>query len=93
MTIALWTAYPIVFGLTEGSNKISVDAEIIAYGVLDVAAKLGFGYLLVFLHTHGEGDNYVLPDWMVNNKAGADGAGPGGADGRGRYGALGQRDD
>jgi bacteriorhodopsin len=88
MTIALWTAYPIVFGLTEGANKISVDAEIIAYGVLDVAAKLGFGYLLVFLHSHGDGDGYVLPDWMVNNKAGQEGA-----DGRGRYGALGQRDD
>lgn len=41
MTLALWTAYPIVFGLTEGANKISVDSEIIAYGVLDVAAKLG----------------------------------------------------
>lgn len=89
MTIALWTAYPIVFGLTEGANKISVDAEIIAYGVLDVAAKLGFGYLLIFLHSHGDGDGYVLPDWMVNNKAGQEG----GADGRGRYGALGQRDE
>jgi bacteriorhodopsin len=33
---SLWTAYPIVFALTEGANKVSVDAEIIAYGVLDV---------------------------------------------------------
>jgi bacteriorhodopsin len=33
---SLWTAYPIVFGLTEGANVISVDAEIIAYAVLDV---------------------------------------------------------
>lgn len=33
---SLWTAYPIVFALAEGTNKISVDAEIIAYAVLDV---------------------------------------------------------
>ena len=32
----LWTAYPIVWGLTEGANKITVDSEIIAYAVLDV---------------------------------------------------------
>lgn len=50
MTIILWTAYPIVFGLTEGANKISIDAEIISYGVLDVAAKLGFTFILLILH-------------------------------------------
>jgi bacteriorhodopsin len=54
MTLLLWTAYPIVFGLTEGANKIGVDAEIIAYGVLDVAAKLGFTFMLLFIHTHGD---------------------------------------
>lgn len=37
MTFVLWAAYPVVFALTEGTNKISVDAEIIAYGVLDVS--------------------------------------------------------
>jgi bacteriorhodopsin len=36
MTLILWTAYPIVFALGEGTNKISADAEIIAYAVLDV---------------------------------------------------------
>ncbi|RXK42366.1 hypothetical protein M231_00356 [Tremella mesenterica] len=36
MTFHLWLAYPIVFALSEGANKISVNAEIIAYGVLDV---------------------------------------------------------
>ena len=33
---SLWTAYPVVFGLTEGANKASVDVEIISYAVLDV---------------------------------------------------------
>lgn len=82
MTAVLWTAYPIVFGLTEGANKISVDAEIIAYGVLDVAAKIGFTFFLLIVHSHGEGDNYVFPDWFVDNRAGS------GADGRGSYGAI-----
>lgn len=36
MILVLWTGYPIIFALTEGSNKLSVDAEVIAYGVLDV---------------------------------------------------------
>lgn len=38
MIVVLWTGYPIVFALTEGSNKLSVDAEVIAYGVLDVVS-------------------------------------------------------
>jgi len=81
MTLALWTAYPIVFGLTEGANKISVDSEIIAYGVLDVAAKIGFTFLLLFLHGHDE-ENYMLPSSFVEPRQGR------GADGRGAYGAV-----
>lgn len=38
MTVLLWIGYPIVFALTEGAAKISVDAEVIAYGVLDVVS-------------------------------------------------------
>jgi len=82
MTAVLWTAYPIVFGLTEGANKISVDAEIIAYGVLDVAAKLGFTFMLLSIHSHGDDDTYTLPDWFVSPRQGQ------AADGRGGYGAI-----
>lgn len=88
MTAVLWTAYPIVWALSEGTNKISVDTEIIAYGVLDVAAKLGFTYMLLFIHNHGEDDTYVFPDWFVN----ARGGGLGG-DGRGGYGSVRNDDD
>jgi bacteriorhodopsin len=38
MTVILWIGYPIIFALTEGAAKISVDAEVIAYGVLDVVS-------------------------------------------------------
>ena len=51
------------------------------------AAKLGFTYILLFLHTHGEDDTYALPEWFVEHRHGL------GQDGRGTYGALGSRDD
>jgi len=51
-TLILWTLYPIVWGIGDGSRKISVDQEIIAYAVLDVLAKPVFGFWLLF--THGQ---------------------------------------
>jgi len=49
-TIVLWTLYPIVWGIGDGSRKISVDAEIICYAILDVLAKPVFGFWLLFAH-------------------------------------------
>lgn len=42
MIIVLWTGYPIIFALTEGKGRISVDAEIICYGILDVVSSASF---------------------------------------------------
>jgi len=49
-TLVLWTIYPIIWGLSEGGHVISIDAEIIAYAVLDVLAKPVFGFWLLFTH-------------------------------------------
>ncbi|KAF2131869.1 family A G protein-coupled receptor-like protein [Dothidotthia symphoricarpi CBS 119687] len=49
-TLLLWTAYPIVWGFADGSRKVGVDGEIIAYAVLDVLAKGVFGAWLLFTH-------------------------------------------
>jgi len=49
-TLILWTLYPIVWGIGDGARKWSVDAEIIAYAVLDVLAKPVFGFWLLFAH-------------------------------------------
>lgn len=49
-TIILWTAYPIVWAIADGSRILSVDAEIIAYAVLDVLAKGVFGAWLLWTH-------------------------------------------
>ncbi|KIW17691.1 hypothetical protein PV08_04886 [Exophiala spinifera] len=49
-TLILWTIYPIVWALSEGSHVINVNQEIIAYAVLDVLAKPVFGFWLLFTH-------------------------------------------
>jgi len=49
-TLILWTIYPIIWGLSEGAHIISVDAEILAYAVLDVLAKPVFGFWLLIVH-------------------------------------------
>ena len=49
-TLILWTLYPIVWGIGEGALKMSVDSEILAYGILDVLAKPVFGFWLLITH-------------------------------------------
>lgn len=53
-TLILWTLYPIVWGLGDGSRVLSVDAEIIAYAVLDVLAKPVFGFWLLITHARSD---------------------------------------
>eukprot|EP00127_Corallochytrium_limacisporum_P001709 Clim_evm46s77 gene=Clim_evmTU46s77 len=47
LTVALWTAYPVIWVLAEGTHIIPVDLEILLYAVLDIIAKCGFGFLLL----------------------------------------------
>ncbi|KAL8691101.1 MAG: hypothetical protein Q9218_003594 [Villophora microphyllina] len=49
-TFVLWTIYPIIWGIADGSRNIDVNAEIIAYAVLDILAKPVFGFWLLFTH-------------------------------------------
>jgi bacteriorhodopsin len=49
-TLVIWTLYPIVWGISDGARKWSVDAEVIAYAVLDILAKPVFGFWLLFAH-------------------------------------------
>lgn len=49
-TLILWTVYPIIWGIADGSRNINVDSEIVAYAVLDVLAKPVFGFWLLFTH-------------------------------------------
>lgn len=49
-TLILWTVYPVIWGIADGSRNIGVDAEIVGYAVLDVLAKPVFGFWLLFTH-------------------------------------------
>ena len=48
--VRLLTRPPSIWGIADGSRKVDVDAEIIAYAVLDVLAKPVFGFWLLFTH-------------------------------------------
>jgi bacteriorhodopsin len=48
LTAVLWTLYPIVWIIgTEGLGLISLGPETAAYAVLDLLAKVGFGFILI----------------------------------------------
>jgi len=49
LLVVAWALYPIAWGLSEGSNKLSVTGENIFYGILDIVAIPVFGSLFLFL--------------------------------------------
>jgi bacteriorhodopsin len=57
ITVVLWTAYPVVFFLSEYAGTLSTTAEIGTYMVLDVAAKCVFGFILLTSHKSLEHDS------------------------------------
>jgi len=62
-TLILWTLYPIVWGIGDGSRKMSVDSEIIAYAILDVLAKPVFGFWLLITHARSNAANTSVEGW------------------------------
>ncbi|CAF9937676.1 hypothetical protein IMSHALPRED_000503 [Imshaugia aleurites] len=62
-TLVLWTIYPIIWGIADGSRNINVDSEIIAYAVLDVLAKPVFGFWLLFTHDSMSGTASLEGFW------------------------------
>ena len=62
--LVLWTAYPVVWLLSpEGLNLFGGPTEALLFMVLDVAAKVGFGFLaahsLRTIEKNGEADAYA----------------------------------
>jgi bacteriorhodopsin len=63
LTVIAWFCYPIIWVLAEGTNKISVTAEVVAYAFLDVIAKGVFGYFVVTAEArHFKDNNHRLVD-------------------------------
>ncbi|CAK3982387.1 family A G -coupled receptor [Lecanosticta acicola] len=50
-TLIIWTVYPIIWGIADGSRHMNIDEEIISYAVLDILAKPIFGAWLLFTHS------------------------------------------
>jgi len=48
--IVIWALYPIVWGVSDLSRKLSPDWEVISYAILDLLAKPVFGVWLLFAH-------------------------------------------
>jgi len=59
-TLVIWTVYPIIWGIADGSRNMDVDQEIIAYAVLDLLAKPVFGAWLLFTHMNMQETNIEL---------------------------------
>jgi len=49
LLVVAWALYPISWGLSEGSNRLSVTGENVFYGILDIVAIPIFGSLFLFL--------------------------------------------
>lgn len=48
LTVVLWTLYPVVWLLgTEGFGALSTSVEVLFFMILDLLAKVGFGFLLL----------------------------------------------
>jgi bacteriorhodopsin len=47
ITVVTWIVYPIIWIVSEGTGKISVYGEAIAYTILDIIAKSVFGWIIV----------------------------------------------
>merc|ERR1711998_47601 len=55
ITVITWIVYPIIWIVSEGTGKISVYGETIAYTILDIISKSVFGWIIV--HTSFEEAN------------------------------------
>jgi bacteriorhodopsin len=47
MTIFLWTLYPVVWVLAEGTRMVSASLEACLYCIMDVSSKCLFGFIIV----------------------------------------------
>ncbi|GIZ39749.1 hypothetical protein CKM354_000312100 [Cercospora kikuchii] len=69
-TLIIWTVYPIVWGIADGSRNLNVDEEIIAYAVLDILAKPVFGAWLLFTHASAPETNVDIGGFWSHGLSG-----------------------
>ncbi|KAK3317581.1 putative opsin protein [Cercophora scortea] len=67
-SLAVWTAYPVVWGVVL-DHKTNVDTEILIYAVLDTLVKPFFGLWLLVSHRALVETNIDLGGWWSNGPA------------------------
>lgn len=70
-TAFIWLIYPICWGLSEGSNTISVTSEMIFYGILDLFAGPIFLFGFLFGIEDLEYDTLGLQSGKMSDEVGA----------------------
>lgn len=59
-SVIVWTIYPIIWAIAEGSRKLSVNGAVITYAVLDILAKPIFGLWLLVTNANMPESNIEL---------------------------------
>ena len=50
LTVVMWSLYPVVWMLAEGSYVVGPGMEALLYMILDIISKVGFGFFLLRSH-------------------------------------------
>merc|ERR1711907_25541 len=62
ITVVTWTAYPVVWFVCEGTNRLDADMEMLAYAALDVVSKCVWGFAIIGLRdSHAKKSNQPQP--------------------------------
>ncbi|KAG0150009.1 hypothetical protein CROQUDRAFT_88563 [Cronartium quercuum f. sp. fusiforme G11] len=59
-SVLVWSAYPVVWAVSEGAKIITTDFEILLYAILDIMAKAVFGFWLLIAHSIIPESNVIL---------------------------------
>jgi len=70
LLVLTWVGFPIAWGLSEGSNRLSITGEMIFYGILDFIAIPVYGTLFLFLT--GRFNPSLFPFTQVGRVGGAE---------------------
>lgn len=73
-TLILWTLYPVVWGIGDGARRMSLDAEIVSYAILDVLAKPVFGFWLLIAHERMPASGVKLDGVWSHGLSGSEGS-------------------
>ncbi|GAA5905965.1 hypothetical protein JCM6882_009083 [Rhodosporidiobolus microsporus] len=66
LLVGCWLVYPVIWGVSEGANLITVTAECIAYGVLDLLTRLVFPFYFLFNYRRLDYDRFQFVSGKIS---------------------------